>query len=296
MFRIGSVSKVFVWVAVMQQVAAGGSTSHRHQHLSQGSADSGDLSGADHADAPHDAYRRIRGQADHRVFARGPQTVGDFHENLQSMMPRRMWMPGGTLRIRTTARRCGAPRRSGFGAKLGRLRRQPDTQAALMIDTTTRQPVPKVLEDHVSNGYWWEEGRYVKAPFEFVTIPPAGSVSSSGADMGRFMLELLAHGDTPTMAATTRASLFAPGYKHDSRLNQTRYGVYEQNSHGQTLMGHNGDTLAFHSMLLLCPDLNLGIFASYNNERGEKARDDWCRRSSIARSARRKYIRSPIRR
>jgi hypothetical protein len=26
--------------------------------------------------------------------------------------------------------------------------------------------------------------------------------------------------------------------------------------------------------MLLCPELNLGIFASYNNERGEKARDE----------------------
>jgi hypothetical protein len=92
--------------------------------------------------------------------------------------------------------------------------------------------------------------------------------------MGRFMIELLARGDTPAMAATTRALLFQAGYRHDPRLNGMRFGLYEQSSHGQALVGHDGDTLAFHSALLLCPELNLGIFASYNNERGGKARDE----------------------
>ena len=276
LFRVGSVSKVFVWVAVMQQVAAGrlDLNTDINTYLK-------DLQIPETFPEPITLTHLMTHTAGFEdkpiigLFARGPQTVGDFHTNLQTMMPRRVWMPGRHAAY------------SNYGAALAaHLVEVASGQSwddyvdshilkpLLMIDTTTRQPVPKVLEDHVSNGYWLEEGRYVAAPFEFVTIPPAGSVSGSGADMGRYMLELLAHGDSPAMAATTRALLFAPGYKHDSRLNQTRYGVYEQNSHGQTLMGHNGDTLAFHSILLLCPDLNLGIFASYNNERGEKARDE----------------------
>ncbi len=113
-----------------------------------------------------------------------------------------------------------------------------------------------------------------RAPFEFVTLPPAGSVSSTAADMGRFMMELLAHGDTAVLPAAARAVLFEPGYQHDPRLNRMRHGLYEQSSHGARLVGHNGDTLAFHSILMMCPELDLGIFASYNSEGGAKHRDE----------------------
>ncbi len=89
------------------------------------------------------------------------------------------------------------------------------------------------------------------------------------------------------MARVARARRYAGYGGHDARVavrdrdistsrgsNRMRLGLYEQNSHGQTLIGHNGDTMAFHSILMLCPELNLGVFASYNNERGEKARDE----------------------
>lgn len=276
LFRIGSVSKVFVWVAVMQQVAAGrlDLDADINKYLK-------DMQIPETFPEPITLTHLMTHTAGFEdkpiigLFARGPQTVGDFQENLQTMMPRRVRMPGRHAAY------------SNYGAALAAHivevvsgENWDDYADAhilkplLMINTTTRQPVPKALEDLVANGYWWENGRQVDAPFEFVTLPPAGSVSSSGADMGRFMIELLAHGDTPVMAASTRALLFQPGYQHDPRLNRMRMGLYEQTSHGQTLIGHNGDTMAFHSILMLCPELNLGVFASFNNERAEKARDE----------------------
>jgi hypothetical protein len=147
------------------------------------------------------------------------------------------------------------------------------TKPLAMSTTTTRQPVPAALAEQVSKGYLREQGHDVTAQFEFVTLPPAGSVSSTAADMARFMMELLARGDTAVLSSTARAGLFEPGYQHDPRLNRMRYGLYEQSSHGAQLVGHNGDTIAFHSILTLCPELDLGIFASYNNEQGAKQRD-----------------------
>jgi hypothetical protein len=148
------------------------------------------------------------------------------------------------------------------------------TKPLAMSMTTTRQPVPEALAELVSKGYLREQGHDVTAQFEFVTLPPAGSVSSTAADMARFMMELLAHGDTAVLSSAARAALFEPGYQHDPRLNRMRHGLYEQSSHGAQLVGHNGDTLAFHSILTLCPELDLGIFASYNNEQGAKERDE----------------------
>jgi hypothetical protein len=140
------------------------------------------------------------------------------------------------------------------------------------LHTTTRQPVGEALEEQLATGYWWTHDRYQPAPFVFVTLPPAGSISATATDMGRFMSELLAHGDSSVMSSAARAQLFAPGFSHDPRLNGVLGGLFEQDSRGQKLMGHGGEMFAFFSEMLLCPSLDLGIFVSYNSDRGEQAR------------------------
>jgi CubicO group peptidase (beta-lactamase class C family) len=276
LFRVGSVSKVFVWMAVMQQVAAG-----RLDLNTDVNTYLKDLQIPETFPEPitlTHLMTHTAGFEDRPVlglFARGPQTVGDFHANLVSMMPRRVRMPGQLAAY------------SNYGAALAahlvEIASNEDWDDYVdghilkplgMAATTTRQPVPPSLADHLSKGYLWENGHYVDTGFEFVTIPPAGSVSSTGADMGRFMIELLAHTDTTVLTSAARARLFEPGYAHDPRLNRMLHGLYEQGGYGQQLVAHNGDTLAFHSILVLCPALDLGIFASYNNEHGEKARGD----------------------
>jgi CubicO group peptidase (beta-lactamase class C family) len=274
LFRIGSISKLFVWIAVMQQVAAG--KIDLHADVNTYLKDFEIPATFPEPITMMHLMTHTPGFEDRSLglFASGPRTVGDFHQTLMTLMPKRIMLPGRYAAY------------SNYGAAL----------AAHVVEvtsgenwddyvdrhivkplgmgyTTTRQPVPKPLDEHLSKGYWREAGRFVEVPFEYITIPPAGSISSSAADMARFMNELLAKGDTPVLSATSRAQLFAPGYAHDPRLNRMLYGLYEQNSHGAGLVGHDGGTLSFFSMLLLCPSLDLGIFASYNNEGGEKAHE-----------------------
>jgi CubicO group peptidase (beta-lactamase class C family) len=276
LMRIGSVSKLFVWTAVMQQVAAG--------RLDLNADVNGylkDLQIPETFPEPitlTNLMMHTAGFEDRPVvglLAHGPQTIGDFHSNLITMLPRRMMMPGKFAAYSNYG--------AALAANLVEIVSGEDwndyveshiTKPLAMATTTTRQPVPEALADQVSKGYLREQGHNVTAQFEFVTLPPAGSVSSTGADMAKFMMELLAHGDTAVLSSAARAALFEPGYQHDPRLNRMRHGLYEQSSHGAQLVGHNGDTVAFHSILMLCPQLDLGIFASYNNEQGEKQRDE----------------------
>ena len=276
LFRVGSVSKVFVWIAVMQQVAAG-----RLDLNADVNSYLKDLQVPDTFPEPITLTNLMTHTAGFEerplvgLFAHGPQTVGDFHTNLLSMMPRRVMMPGKFAAYSNYgAALAGHLVEIASGEDWNEYVEGHITKPLGMGSTTTRQPIPASLVEHISKGYLREKGHYVTAQFEFVTLPPAGSVSSTAADMGRFMMGLLAHGDTPVLSSAARAALFEPGYQHDPRLNRMRHGLYEQSSHGQTLVGHNGDTLAFHTILLMCPALDLGIFASFNNELGEKARDD----------------------
>ncbi len=88
-------SKVFVWVAVMQQVAAG-----RLDLNTDVNTYLKDLQIPETFPEPITLTHLMTHTAGFEdkpiigLFARGPLTVGDFHENLQTMMPRRVWMPG----------------------------------------------------------------------------------------------------------------------------------------------------------------------------------------------------------
>ena len=272
LFRIGSVSKLFVWIAVMQQVAAGkiDLNADVNTYLK-------DLAIPETYPEPitmthlmtHTAGFEDRALG---LFATGARTVGDFHENMIALLPRRIFQPGkhaaySNYGAALAARVVEAVSGENWDDYVDRHIVKP----LGMTHTTSRQPVPKPLDEHVSKGYWRESGRFVEVPFEYITIPPAGSIGASADDMARFMNELLAKGDTAVLSASARAQLFAPGYTHDPRLNRMLYGLYEQSSHGATLVGHDGGTLAFFTMLLLCPSLDLGLFVSYNNEGGEKA-------------------------
>jgi hypothetical protein len=48
-------------------------------------------------------------------------------------------------------------------------------------------------------------------------------------------------------------------------MNAMALGFYEETRNGHRIIGHGGDTEAFHSDLHIVPDLNLGFFVSYNS-------------------------------
>src|SRR3546814_15044758 len=55
-----------------------------------------------------------------------------------------------------------------------------------MAHSTFRQPLPARLVPHMSKGY--PDVTQKPEPFEMVIPAPAGSLSSSGADMAKFMI------------------------------------------------------------------------------------------------------------
>lgn len=58
-----------------------------------------------------------------------------------------------------------------------------------MKHSTFRQPLPDALKPHMSQGYLSQDEP--AKGFEIISMPPAGSMSAPGADMGRFMLAFL---------------------------------------------------------------------------------------------------------
>jgi CubicO group peptidase (beta-lactamase class C family) len=63
-----------------------------------------------------------------------------------------------------------------------------------MEHSSMHQPLPAHLAQDISLGYLYNNGKYVLLPINWIQASPAGALSATGADMGRFMLAHLQDG------------------------------------------------------------------------------------------------------
>ena len=137
-----------------------------------------------------------------------------------------------------------------------------------MDRTTGRQPLPTGLRDQMSQGYVPEGGGFEAQPWEYVLgAAPAGSISATGADMAIFMRALLAGGaleGTRILEAETLDRMLTRRFEHHPRLPGYALGFYEMELEPVRVVGHGGNTGWFHTVLALVPEHDLGIFVSYN--------------------------------
>ena len=140
-----------------------------------------------------------------------------------------------------------------------------------MTQTTTRQPLPAKFATDMSGGFKWAGGEFKSEKFEIVHPAPAGSIGSSATDMAKFMLAHLGNGaynGQRILAESTAVRMHTPTFTHDPRIPGFALGFYQKSSHGLEIIGHGGDTGWFHSDLALIPSERLGVFVSYNTNTG----------------------------
>jgi len=139
-----------------------------------------------------------------------------------------------------------------------------------MRSATGRQPVPESLASSASRGYVHRDGRFAAQPFDWIAPPlaPAGAVSASAEAMGHFMIAHLRPGRpgaAPLLSDSALVRMQSRSFGPDPRLNGWALGFYEKSSHGLRIIGHGGGTQRFFSDLSLVPAERLGIFVSFNS-------------------------------
>ncbi|MCO6512008.1 MAG: beta-lactamase family protein [Aridibacter famidurans] len=136
-----------------------------------------------------------------------------------------------------------------------------------MDRSTFVQPLPEEIAGDMSNGYRLASD-VETVSFEVVVPFPAGSLTSSATDMAKFMLAHLNGGklgDAQLLKPETTELMHSRLFALDDKANAMAHGFYEESRNGLRIIGHGGDTIAFHSDLHLIPEKNLGFFISYNS-------------------------------
>ncbi len=275
LFRIGSISKLFVWVSVMQLVQQGrlNLDANVNEYLT-------DFKIPDTYAQPitlKNLLTHTPGFEDIiiNLFARDATKLRPLNEILQSELPGRVRPPGtqaaysnhGTGLAALIVERVAGMSFHDYVEK--------NILANLMMNRTTfRQPVPESLPATAAKGYSWQGGKFVERGFEFVPLYPVGSASATGTDMANFMIALLDQGSRAPyrlLDSATWIKMQEPLHRHHPKINPMRHGLIDYSQNGVEIIGHGGDTFWFHSMLGVYPKHQLGLFVSVNTDKGGSA-------------------------
>ncbi len=266
LFRPGSVSKLFTWTAVMQLVERG----------------------------QLDLDRDVNDYLDFRIPATYPKPVtlrsllthtpgfeevlkdlaGERAETLRPLslylathVPRRIFAPGtipaysnygAALAGHIVERASGLPFETYVEREIFR--------PLGMTRSTFAQPLPPALAPLVSSAYF--VASKPPRPFEVIQAGPAGALSATATDLARFMIAHLQDGrlgDARILKPETARLMHARQLGLVPDMNGMALGFYEESQSGRRIIGHAGDTLAFHSDLHLMVDDGVGFFVSYNS-------------------------------
>lgn len=266
LFRPGSTSKLFTWTAVMQQVEQG------KLDLDHDVNEYLDFKIPPRDGKPVTLRQLMTHTAGFEDTARGllPKKAEDVNleHYLKTHIPARIFAPGEIVAYSNYG--CGLA-----GYIVQRVSGEPFDDYVQhhifeplgMHHSSFAMPLPPALAPLMSKGYKSaSDGK--PQPFELVDPAPAGAMSSSATDMANFMIAQLQggrFGDTRILQQATAELMHSPQHTAAPGLPGFDLGFYQEDSNGQRIIGHGGDTVVFHSDLHLLLDANVGIFMSFNS-------------------------------
>lgn len=143
-----------------------------------------------------------------------------------------------------------------------------------MTHSTFAQPPPEPLAGNLSLGYH-KAGDEAAIPFERIPAVPAGGLSTTAGDMGRFMRMLLNGGTLDgkqILAPESVKAIFDRQHVAHTSLNAMGLVFYGSTEGERFITGHAGDTVAFHSDMFLLPASRTGVFLSLNSQSSDRIR------------------------
>jgi CubicO group peptidase (beta-lactamase class C family) len=277
LFRPGSTSKLFTWIAVMQLVEQGklDLDADVNQYLTQFKLPTTQPNPV----TLRNLLTHTPGLEDGGLgylMARTPADVAPLDKALADHMPARIFAPTTDF---TDGRIASY---SNWGCALAGLIVANVSGMTFedyiaknilsplgMTRSTFLQPPPAPLLQDMSVGYSHEMGAFKAHDFELINgFEPAGSMSATATDMAKFMIANLnkgALGEARILKEETATLMQSRQFSPSPYVAGSGLGFYEEYLNGYRMIGHGGDSLYFHTQMVIVPELDLGIFVSYNS-------------------------------
>ena len=270
-FRVGSVSKVFTWTAVMQLVEQGklDLNADVNTYLTQFQIP------ATFAQPITLAQLMTHTAGFEDQITNGAVYVSaDDYQPLQNFlvekMPARIFPPGQIVAY------------SNYGTALAgeivaEVSGEPFEEYVAnhileplgMNHSTFMQPLPSKLIQEAAIGYDIDENGLPHAgSFEFVQVQPAGALSATVIDMAHFMIAHLQDGrfnDERILQPASAQDMRKQYYAFNPQLPGMTRGFAEAYRNNIHLVFHPGTTDLSSSLLVLLPDQNVGVFMTFNS-------------------------------
>ncbi|MFW5663877.1 MAG: serine hydrolase domain-containing protein [bacterium] len=135
-----------------------------------------------------------------------------------------------------------------------------------MTSSSFEQPLPAELNERLVKAYRQVNGEFLPARFEHMPAP-AGGLSTTAADMAKFMHFLLDSpdgADNPILNPQSKSQMLSPAFSYHPLLGGMTHGYMEFVLNGQQVIFHGGSTNIFDAGFYLLPETNTGIFIAYS--------------------------------
>ena len=278
LFRIGSISKLFPWLAIMQL---------QEQNLVDLSTDIKEYVPDLLIPENYDESITIKHLMTHTagfedeifgLFGQTAESMRPYEELLKDEMPARVRPPGTYASYSNHGTGMAAYIVEKIsGMPFNQYVEQNITEPLGMNSFSFDQPLPAGLEEHMSKGYTYSSGKYNEEGFEYVPLAAVGGASASANAMATFMLACLnrgTYGGATILEPSTYGLMTTNAHRHHPAVNGMFYGFMESSRNGVLAYGHGGDTFWFHSMMAVLPEKDFGIFLSFNSEAGAGVKGD----------------------
>jgi CubicO group peptidase (beta-lactamase class C family) len=294
LFRIGSISKTFTWLSIMQLAERGKLRLDDpiNDHL------------PDELDVPDEGFEqpiRIVDLMNHTagfedllqgLFVAADATPLPLNEQLRQRRPHRVREPGKFMVYSNySTALAGAIVAHVSGMEYESYVEQNILVPLGLAHTTFRehykpteglpQPMSAELAAHLSQNIEARNGAWQAIPHEhIVSMAPAGAAASTAADMARYMLALLDPQrleEAGVLKAETFAQMREPSFQGAPGLPAMHHGFFNTPLGVTTRLAvdnlsHGGATLHFRSFMVVTSDLNgqgtLGVFVAANSAPG----------------------------
>lgn len=140
-----------------------------------------------------------------------------------------------------------------------------------MAQSTFFQPIHSDLEANMACGYESTSDGFEAVEFWYGNAPPAGTMSTTATDIAKFMIAHLQDGQYGTshiLEPLTAQKMHTRSFSHDPRMNGWAHGWEEKTVNGQRFIQHGGGLPGFVSRLSLSLEHQFGIFLTYNHPNG----------------------------